>query len=135
MEFLKHLPLNRTISWINNSKLKTSYSSSLLINVHYPGQRRTAGTGWIRCISGAFHWNTPETHRKMEAVFHPELSRIFSFWQEFTGKNSGRNTASISEEFPVLSHGIRWLFRIFPPRSRRIWWPESSSWVFIVLML
>jgi hypothetical protein len=45
---------------------------------HYPGQRRTAGTGWIRCISGAFHWNTPETHRKMEAVFQPELSRIFS---------------------------------------------------------
>jgi hypothetical protein len=31
-------------------------------------------------------------------------------WQEFTEKirkTSGRNTASISEEFPVLSHGIR----------------------------
>jgi hypothetical protein len=43
-----------------------------------PGQRCTAGTGGIRCISDALHWNAPETHRKIEAVFQPELSRIFS---------------------------------------------------------
>jgi hypothetical protein len=43
-----------------------------------PGERCTAGTGGIRRISDAFHWNAPETHRKMEAVFQPELSRIFS---------------------------------------------------------
>ncbi len=26
---------------------------------------------------GAFHWNTPETHWKMEAVFRPKLFRNF----------------------------------------------------------
>jgi oxalate decarboxylase len=26
---------------------------------------------------GTFHWNTPETHWKMEAVFRPKLSRNF----------------------------------------------------------
>jgi valyl-tRNA synthetase len=65
------------------SERKMSQSLGNVINslnlIHdlSPGQRRTAGTGWIRCISGAFHWNAPEAHRKMEAVFQPELSRIF----------------------------------------------------------
>ena len=62
--------------------------------------------------SDAFYWNAPETHRKMEAVFQPELSRNFSDdfrpfltgkHRELTGihrkKNSGRNTASTSGAF------------------------------------
>jgi hypothetical protein len=80
-----------------------------------PGQRRTAGTGGIRRISGTFHWNAPERHWKMEAVFQPELSRIFSDdfrpfptgnHRELAGihrkrhpKTSGRKTASISGAF------------------------------------
>jgi len=96
------------------------------------GQRLTAGTGGILCISGAFHWDAPETHRKMEAVFRPELSRIFfddfrpfptEKHRELVGihrKKSKKLPAGILLPFPVLSHGIRRLFRIFPAGYRRI---------------
>jgi hypothetical protein len=81
-----------------------------------PGERHTVGTGRIQCISGAFHWKAPETRQKMEAVFQPELSRIFSddfrpfpigkhrkfaeIHRKKIRKTSGRNTASISDAFP-----------------------------------
>jgi hypothetical protein len=73
----------------------------------------------------------------MEAVFQPELSRIFSDnfrpfptrkHRELVGihrkkipKTSGRNTASISGAFPRDTVA-------FPYLSCRIRWPESSSW-------
>jgi hypothetical protein len=68
--------------------------------------------------------------RILKAVFQPELSRIVSDdfrpvptgkYRQLAGihrkkirKTSGRNTASISEGFPMLSCGIRRLFEGIP---------------------
>jgi hypothetical protein len=76
-----------------------------------PGERCTARIGGIRRISDAFHWNALETHRKMEAIFQSEFSRVFfdDFRPFPTGKyrelagihwEKVRKTASISGAFP-----------------------------------
>ncbi len=77
-----------------------------------PGERCTAGTDGIRRISDAFHWNAQETHRKMEAVFQPEFSRIFSNdlrpfptgkHRELAGIHRKKVPAGILLPLPVLS--------------------------------
>ena len=66
--------------------------------------------------SDAFHWNAQETHRKMEAVFQPEFSRIFSNdfrpfptgkHRELAGIHRKKVPAGILLPLPVLSCGIR----------------------------
>jgi hypothetical protein len=58
---------------------------------------RTKTYGRTRRISGTFHWNTPETHWKMEAVFRPKLSRMIS--DRFPQKSTGNSQEFIGKKF------------------------------------
>lgn len=95
---------------INDSKDAKGFKDTI------PGQRCTVGTDGIQRISGIFHWNAPETHWKVEALFQSELSRIFSDdfrsfptgkHMELAGIHRKKVPAGILLSLPVLSCGIR----------------------------
>ncbi len=90
---------------------------------------------------GAFPPHSTGTHRKHTGRWKQYSDRSFlgifsdnfrpfptGKHRELAGIHRKKVPAGILLPLPVLSCGIRWLFRTFPAGSRRIRWPESSSW-------
>ncbi len=67
-------------------------------------------------------------------IFDRFLPESTGNWQEFTEKHPKNFRPEYCFHFRGISAGFprdTVTFRILPAGSRRIWWPESSSWVSI----
>ncbi len=92
------------VSQVKHVRRETTGSNGFPANF---GSSTPTGT-----FSDFFRWFPTSSYRKVQTVGRNPPEKI--------RKTSGRNTASISEGFPVVSCGIRW--------------PESSNWDIVVLV-